>query len=109
VKEDLKFLCEEYKVQAKQTIAKKKEIEKLKINSTEYVVQSEVFQNIIKDLVKNGEIIYTAILSYNNSPETFKQITKDDVLFCQLMQDEISSILKENGIHLNYLHPNDKK
>ena len=109
MKEDLKFLCEEFKVQAKQAIAKKIEIEKLKVNSTEYVVQSEVFQNIVKDLLKNGEIIYTAILSYNNAPDTFEQITRDDVLFWQLTQDEVSSMLNKNKIYLNYLHPNDKK
>jgi len=107
--EDLRFICEDSKVKAKRLIEVHNLLQTLTPNSSEYVIQLEVYNNILKKLTKYAEIIYTAILSYNNSPETFTEITRDDVLEYQLVQDEVTSMLKKIGIILNYLHPNDKK
>ena len=109
MKEDLKFICEDFKVKGKQAVEKRKEISQLEPNSAEYRVQTKVFENIIKELNKYGELIYSAILSFNNAPETFTSISKNDVLYFQLIQDEVTAMLKEHGIYMNYVHPNDKK
>lgn len=109
MKEDLKFICEDFKIKAKRAIEKHEELIHLESNSAEYRIQSEVYDNILKELTKYGEIIYSAILSYNNAPDTFTQITKENVLHFQLVQDEVTSMLRENGIYVNYVHPNDKK
>lgn len=107
--EDLKFICEDFKIKAQNLIEQHKLLSTLVVNSHEYNVQQQVFNNILTQLKKYAEIIYSAILSYNNSPDTFTAVTKNDVLHLQLLQDEVTSILRENGIHTNYAHPNDKK
>ena len=108
MKEELKFICEDFKIKAKRAIEKREELMHLESDSSEYRIQLEVLNKIVKELGKYGEIIYTAILSYNNASDTFTSITKDDVLHLQLVQDEVTSMLKEIGINLNYIHPKDK-
>ena len=109
MKDELDFICKDFRVKARQVIEKHRLLETLVIGSSEYNIQLEVFNNIMEELNKYAEVIYTTILSYNHAPDTFTKITRNDVLQYQLVQDEVTSFLKENGIFLNYVHPKDKK
>ena len=109
MKEELKFICDDFKLVAKRAIETRQKLIDLESDSAEYRIQYEVLDNIMKKLITYGEIIYSGILSYNNAPDTFTHINKEDVLHLQLVQDEVIAMLNENEIHLHCIHPNDRK
>jgi hypothetical protein len=66
-------------------------------NTPENRIQTEVFFNIQKELIKKMEMIYSVILSYNLDPLRFPSLTQGDILKAQLLLDEVTNRIKKTG------------
>ncbi len=90
----------DWKVTASRLVERKQILDKLDLTSAEYLIQKETFDNILKHFTERADLIFSGIISYNADPEGMTTISKEDVLKAQLLQDEITQLLKQNNINV---------
>ena len=70
--------------------------------SQEQKIQIEVLNKyLIQDSEELASLLYSVILSYNESPERLQSLTNQDILKAQIALDDFVNILKSTGTKVN--------
>jgi hypothetical protein len=99
----LKTIWETYRHTAELLIKKKKEWDAAKEPAKRELLADATDKTGV-EFKKWAELLYTYILSYNQfkAEGQFPGITDADILKAQLVQDEVSAMLKEEGFNIEY-------